>query len=270
MRTVIAMGADIDDERSRRHVNLVGTEQEHHIQSTGFGHGRRIQPALSGGKSDLQRPDPRSGGVQHAIAVPVFLDCSKLDRGLGHKRSNRGTIGGSLCHLDPSAEIPTIALALDATVTAAGPSGKRDIKIADFPVDYMTTAVQPDEILTEIRFPAWPKGHGYGFVEFARRHGDFAIASAAALLEEDANGKIKRVSLTIGGVSKTPVRMPNVEKALLGQTASEDVFRDACEECRKLEALADVHAPANYRQHLATVMSRRALMAAHNRVGGRA
>ena len=90
------------------------------------------------------------------------------------------------------------------------------------------------------------------------------------LLEEDANGKIKRVSLTIGGVSKTPVRMPNVEKALVGQTASEDVFRDACEDCRKLDALADVHAPADYRQHLATVMSRRALVAAHNRVGGRA
>ena len=190
---------------------------------------------------------------------------------VGHRQTrNRGTVGGSLCHLDPSAEIPTVALALDATVTASGPNGKRDIKIAQFPVDYMTTAVQPDEILVEIRFPAWPKGHGYGFVEFARRHGDFAIASAAALLEEDASGKIKRVSLTIGGVSKTPVRMPNVEKALLGQTASEDLFRDACEECRKLEALADVHAPANYRQHLATVMSRRALMAAHSRVGGRA
>jgi carbon-monoxide dehydrogenase medium subunit len=190
---------------------------------------------------------------------------------VGHRQTrNRGTVGGSLCHLDPSAEIPTIALALDATVTVAGPSGKREIPIAEFPVDYMTTAVQPDEILVEVRFPAWPKVHGYGFVEFARRHGDFAIASAAALLEEDASGKIKRVSLTIGGVSKTPVRMPNVEKALLGQTASEDVFRDACEECRKLEALADVHAPANYRQHLATVMSRRALMAAHNRVGGRA
>jgi carbon-monoxide dehydrogenase medium subunit len=190
---------------------------------------------------------------------------------VGHRQTrNRGTVGGSLCHLDPSAEIPTIALALDATVTAAGPNGKRDIPIAQFPVDYMTTAVQPDEILTEIRFPAWPKGHGYGFVEFARRHGDFAIASAAVLLEEDANSKITRVALAIGGVYKTPVRMPNVEKALLGQIASEDVFRDACEECRKLEALADVHAPANYRQHLATVMSRRAMMAAHNRVGGRA
>ena len=134
----------------------------------------------------------------------------------------------------------------------------------------MTSAIAPDEILVEVRFPSWPKGHGHGFVEFARRHGDFAIASAAALLEEDANGKIKRVSLTIGGVAKIPLRMPAVEKSLVGQTASEEVFREACEECRKLEALTDVHAPASYRQHLATVMSRRALMAAHNRVGGRA
>jgi carbon-monoxide dehydrogenase medium subunit len=134
----------------------------------------------------------------------------------------------------------------------------------------MTPAIEPDEILTEVRFPAWPKGHGYGFVEFARRHGDFAIASAAVLLEEDASGRITRCALAIGGVSQVPVRMRNVEQALVGQTASEDVFREACEECRKLDALADVHAPANYRQHLATVMSRRAFVAAHNRIGGRA
>ena len=190
---------------------------------------------------------------------------------VGHRQTrNRGTVGGSLCHLDPSAEIPTVALALEATVTAAGPKGRRDIPIADFPVDYMTTAIEPDEILVEVRFPSWPAGHGHGFVEFARRHGDFAIASAAVLLEEDSSGKVKRVSLTIGGVAKIPVRMRDVEKSLVGQTASEELFRDACEECRKLEALADVHAPANYRQHLATVMSRRALMAAHNRIGGRA
>ena len=134
----------------------------------------------------------------------------------------------------------------------------------------MTPSLQPDEMLTGIRIPAWPQGHGYGFVEFARRHGDFAIASAAALLEEDANGKIKRVSLTIGGVAKVPVRMRDVEKALVGQTASEETFRAACEACRKLDAIEDVHAPADYRQHLAAVMSRRALVLAHSRVGGRA
>jgi len=190
---------------------------------------------------------------------------------VGHRPTrNRGTVGGSLCHLDPSAEIPTVAAAVDATVSVTGPKGNRDIAFAEFPAGFMSPAIDADELVVGVRFPAWPKGHGYGFVEFARRHGDFAIASAAALLEEDANGKIKRASLTLGGVATAPVRMRNVEKALVGQTASEDLFRDACEECRKIEAIADVHAPAAYRQHLAAVMSRRALVAAHGRVGGRA
>jgi carbon-monoxide dehydrogenase medium subunit len=190
---------------------------------------------------------------------------------VGHRPTrNRGTVGGSLCHLDPSAEIPTVAAAVDATVSVTGPKGNRDIAFAEFPAGFMSPAIDADELVVGVRFPAWPKGPGYGFVEFARRHGDFAIASAAALLEEDANGKIKRASLTLGGVATAPVRMRNVEKALVGQTASEDLFRDACEECRKIEAIADVHAPAAYRQHLAAVMSRRALVAAHGRVGGRA
>lgn len=190
---------------------------------------------------------------------------------VGHRQTrNRGTVGGSLCHLDPSAEIPTIALALDATITVAGPKGNRDIAMADFPAGYMTPSIEADELLIGVRIPAWPQGHGYGFVEFARRHGDFAIASAAALLEEDANGKITRASLTIGGVAVVPQRMRNVEKALVGQTASEDVFRAACEECRKIDAIQDVHAPADYRQHLAAVLSRRALVAAHGRVKGHA
>jgi carbon-monoxide dehydrogenase medium subunit len=187
---------------------------------------------------------------------------------VGHRQTrNRGTIGGSLCHLDPSAELVTMASAHDATVTIAGPNGTRELPFAEFPVTFMTTAIEPNEILTSVRFPRWPAGHGYGFVEFARRHGDFAMASAAALLEEDNNGKIKRASLTIGGVSVTPKRMGDIEKALVGQTASEELFRELCEQCRKLDAIDDVHAPASYRQHLATVMSRRALVAAHGRVG---
>ena len=187
---------------------------------------------------------------------------------VGHRQTrNRGTVGGSLCHLDPSAELVTLAAAHDATVTVQGPNGTRDIAFAEFPVAFMTTAVEPNELLTRVRFPRWPAGHGYGFVEFSRRHGDFAIASAAALLEEDGNGKIKRVSLTLGGVGVLPVRMREVEKALVGQTASEDLFREACEACRKVDAIEDVHAPANYRQHLAAVLSRRALVAAHGRVG---
>jgi carbon-monoxide dehydrogenase medium subunit len=187
---------------------------------------------------------------------------------VGHRQTrNRGTVGGSLCHLDPSAELVTMAAAHDATVSVVGPNGKRDIPFTDFPVAFMTTALELNELLATVRFARWPAGHGYGFVEFARRHGDFAIASAAALLEEDASGRIKRASLTLGGVAVLPVRMREVEKALVGQTASEDLFRQLCEECRKVDAIEDVHAPASYRQHLAAVLSRRALVAAHGRVG---
>jgi carbon-monoxide dehydrogenase medium subunit len=188
---------------------------------------------------------------------------------VGHRQTrNRGTVGGSLCHLDPSAELVTMAAAHDATVTVAGPGGKtRDIPFADFPVGFMTPALEPNELLTTVKFPRWPAGHGYGFVEFARRHGDFAIASAAALLEMDSSRKVKRASLTLGGVAVGPIRMKQVEKALIGATPSEDLFRELCEECRKVDAIDDVHAPASYRQHLATVMSRRALVAALARVG---
>jgi len=152
-------------------------------------------------------------------------------------------------------------------VTVAGPNGTRDIAFAEFPVAFMTPALEPNELLTAVRFPRWPAGHGYGFVEFSRRHGDFAIASAAALLEVDANGKISRASLTLGGVAVAPVRMREVEKKLIGQTPSEELFRELCEECRKVDAIEDVHAPSSYRQHLAAVMSRRALVAAKARVG---
>src|SRR3954469_2944517 len=163
---------------------------------------------------------------------------------VGHRQTrNRGTIGGSLCHLDPSAELVTMAAAHDAVVTVAGPNGTREIPFAEFPVTFMTTSIEPNEIVTGVRFPRWPAGHGYGSVEFARRHGDFAIASAAALLETDANGKITRASVTLGGVSVTPVRVRAVEQALIGQTGSEDFFREVCEECRKVAASDDVHAP---------------------------
>jgi len=186
---------------------------------------------------------------------------------VGHRQTrNRGTLGGSLCQLDPSAELVAVAAALEATIAVAGPKGTREIPFSGFPKTYMTPAIGPDELLTRVRFPLWPRPHGWAFVEFARRHGDFAVVSAVALLEED-RGKIKRASVTLGGVAAAPVRMKEVEKALVGQTASDALFRDACEACRKIEAMQDVHAPASYRQHLAAVLSRRALERAHARTG---
>ena len=122
-----------------------------------------------------------------------------------------------------------------------------------------------------MRFPLWPENHGHAFVEFARRHGDFAIVSAAVLLLEDAAGKITRASVTLGGMGVAPVRASELEQALIGQSADDDKWlREACECCRKLEAIDDIHAPAAYRQHLATVMSRRALEQARARLPSRA
>ena len=154
---------------------------------------------------------------------------------VGHRQTrNRGTIGGSLCHLDPSAELVAVAAAMDAVVTVQGPSGARDIPFAQFPAGLMTSALREGELVTSVRFPLWRKGHGYAFIEFSRRHGDFAIVSAAALLEEDGAGKITRASLTLGGIAPAPVRARDAEKTLTGARASAELFREVGEGCRKL------------------------------------
>jgi carbon-monoxide dehydrogenase medium subunit len=154
-------------------------------------------------------------------------------------------------------------------VTVAGPTGERGIAFADFPVAFMTPAIEPNELLTAVRFPVWPKDHGFAFVEFARRHGDFAIVSAAVLITEGADGRITRAALTIGGMGVVPIRAVEVEQALVGQLPDDKLLRDACEACRKLDAIDDVHAPASYRQHLAAVLSRRALERACSRLPSR-
>jgi carbon-monoxide dehydrogenase medium subunit len=187
---------------------------------------------------------------------------------IGHRQTrNRGTIGGSLAHLDPAAELVTLGAGFDATVVVTGPNGPREIAFADYPVAYMTPAIEPNEILTAVRFTPWPAGHGFAFVEFSRRHGDFAITSAAVLLTADGAGKITRASVTIGGAAATPVRAREVETALTGQTPTPELLRQACESCRAIEAIEDIHAPASYRQHLAAVLSRRALEKAVTRIG---
>ena len=190
---------------------------------------------------------------------------------VGHRQTrNRGTIGGSLSHLDPAAELPSVCMTQDAVVRVAGPNGEREIPFAEFPVAYMTPSFEPDELLTAIRVPLWPKGHGHAFVEFARRHGDFAITSAAALLEVGGDGRITRAALTVGGVGAAPMRMTEIEQALVGGDGSEDRLRELCEACRGIEAMGDVYASSEYRQHLAAVLSRRALVKAYGRATGAA
>jgi carbon-monoxide dehydrogenase medium subunit len=192
-------------------------------------------------------------------------------RQVGHRQTrNRGTLGGSLCHLDPAAELVTVAAALDATVEVTGPGGKRRIPFAEFPAGYMAPSLQPDEIVTGASFPLWPEGHGHAFIEFSRRHGDFAVVAAAALLELDPRGKVKRASLTIGGATAAPVRVAEAERLLAGQAPSDALVREAAERCRGIDAIGDVHAPAAYRRQLAAVLARRALETAAGRQRGRA
>ena len=186
---------------------------------------------------------------------------------VGHRQTrNRGTLGGSLCQLDPSAELVAVAAALDAVIGVEGPKGGREIPFAQFPAGLMTPGLREGELVTSARFPLWRKGHGHAFVEFSRRHGDFAIVSAAALMEVDGSGGISRVSLTLGGIAPAPVRAAEAERMLQQERASESLFRAAGEACRKLEVMEDVHVSAAYRRQLAAVLARRALEKAHERV----
>ncbi len=185
---------------------------------------------------------------------------------IGHRQTrNRGTIGGSLSHFDAAAEIPTVCTAMDAIVGVEGPNGARDIPFKDFPAGYLMTSMGLDEVLISVRFPSWAPGYGHGFEEFSRRHGDFAIVSAAALLEAGDDGVISRASVTIGGIGAAPLRNADAEAALMGQAGSTELFTAAAEHCRAIEAHDDIHAPASYRQHLAVVLARRALEKAWTR-----
>jgi len=187
---------------------------------------------------------------------------------VGHRQTrNRGTIGGSLAHADPSAELPTICAAHDAVVEIAGKNGTRRVPFAEFGAGFMTTAVQPDEILTAVELVLWPGGHGYGFQEFARRRGDFAIVGAAALLELGSDKAVRRASVTLCGVATAPLRMGAAEAALTGRLLDRAAMEGAAATARSLEPMSDIHAGADYRRHLAEVMIRRAMVDAGRRAG---
>ena len=188
---------------------------------------------------------------------------------VGHRQTrNRGTLGGSLCNLDPAAELVAVAAALDAVIEIGSTAGSRSVPMTDFVLDFMNPAISADEMVTQIRLPLWPPGHGYCFTEFARRHGDFAVVSAAVLLLPDDAGRIARASVTLGGLGAAPVRMREVETMLIGNPPSEALYREAAAQCSKVDAIEDIHVPTWYRQHLAGVLTRRALVTAQARAAG--
>jgi CO/xanthine dehydrogenase FAD-binding subunit len=180
---------------------------------------------------------------------------------------HQGTVCGSLAHADPAAELPVLALALDAELVAAGPNGSRLIPARDFFVSMLTTSLGPDEILTEARFPVLRPETGWGFSELSRRPGDFALAVAAAMLRVGGAGTIADARIALGAVADRAIRCPEAEAALLGQRGGEEALAEAAVlASESLEPPSDVHASSGYRRHLARVLVERALMQAWQRL----
>ncbi|MGH6671570.1 MAG: FAD binding domain-containing protein [Xanthobacteraceae bacterium] len=189
-------------------------------------------------------------------------------RHVGHRQTrNRGTIGGSLAHADPAAELPAICAAYDATVHLVSVRGIREIAFREFATGFMATALQGDEMIAAIELPIWRLGHGHGFHEFARRQGDFAIAGAAALLDVGADNVVRRSALTLFGVAVSPVRVEAAEARLAGQSLDAEAIRAAAASAWLVEPISDIHAGGEYRRHLAQVLSLRALNDAARRAG---
>lgn len=200
------------------------------------------------------------------IADKAPLIAEALDW-VGHFQTRtRGTIGGSLSHLDPSAELPLAALVHDAELTVRGPDGERSIAMAEWPLAYMTPNIGLDEVLTEIRLPLWNEPHGTAFIEFARRHGDFAIVAVACMLAVKG-GKITRAAIGIGGAMETPYRLNEAEQALIGEKPDADTFKKASEIAHAHDAMSDAYINENYRKRLARVLTERALAKAAERAG---
>lgn len=186
---------------------------------------------------------------------------------IGHPAiRSRGTVGGSLAHADPAAELPAVAVALDAELVAQSQDqGRRTIKAADFFTGFFTTALTPDEILTAIRIPAPAPGTGSAIAEVARRHGDFAVVGAVAVVRLEA-GRIADARLVLTGVSDTPVRAAAAESMLLGAEPTDEALAEAAGEASKdLSPPADLHGTSAYRRHLAGVLARRTLAVAVQR-----
>jgi aerobic carbon-monoxide dehydrogenase medium subunit len=195
-----------------------------------------------------------------ADAIPLLAAALPL---IGHEAiRSRGTIGGSLAHADPAAELPAVALALDAEFVVRSQSGERVIPAAEWFEGYLTTARRPDEILVEVRFPAAGPGTGVAFQEVARRHGDFAIVGLAASLTL-TNGSISQARLAFSGVADVPVRAADAEDLLVGERPSPELFEEAARRATAgIDPPADLHGSSEYRKKVAATLVRRGLRTA--------
>jgi carbon-monoxide dehydrogenase medium subunit len=177
----------------------------------------------------------------------------------------RGTVGGSLAHADPAGEVPTVALALDATLTATGSAGQRTIRAGDFFADSNVNTLRPGEVLTEVELPALPEGTGTCFMEVSRRYGDRPVVGVAAAVTIE-RGVAADVRVALGNVAATPIRAVQAETTLRGQECAPDAIASAAAGAAgDLQPPSDLHASPAYRRHVAEVLMRRALTTAIGR-----
>jgi carbon-monoxide dehydrogenase medium subunit len=191
-------------------------------------------------------------------SAPLLAEALPL---IGHPAiRSRGTIGGSLSHADPAAELPAVAVALSAElVVASSARGRRSLNAEDFFTGFFTTAMDPDEILVQVRFPGLPAGTGTAIAEVARRHGDFAMVGAASLVRIE-NGRIVEARVVLTGVSGTPLLLTDAQKLLGGAEPTTDLLREAAVELAKgLSPPSDIHGSSAYRRHVAAGLIGRTL-----------
>jgi carbon-monoxide dehydrogenase medium subunit len=176
---------------------------------------------------------------------------------------NRGTVGGSLAHADPAAELPGLAVACDADIAVIGKAGERRIAAKDFFRGPLMTALTADEIITALHFPAWPSGRRFGFAEFARRRGDFALAAAAVFYDQDGEGRARDARVGAIGVADRPLRLTAVETVLNGRRIDDaGIIEAEVAASAAVDPAGDIHASGVYRKALIGVMVERALRAA--------
>lgn len=226
---------------------------------------REDDGAVAVGAMTRQRAVERSPLVRERC--PLLAEAMPL---IGHFQiRNRGTVGGSLAHADPAAELPAVVTALRGTLVARRAGRQRVLPAERFFVAYLTTALEPDELLVEARFPVPPPRSGSAFLEVSRRHGDFALVGVAAVVTLDEGGVLTHAALALTGVGPTPVLAEEAARVLVGDRPTPQAFEAAARKVSEgLRPDADLHASAEYRRHVAGVLARRALARAVEQAGG--
>jgi aerobic carbon-monoxide dehydrogenase medium subunit len=210
-----------------------------------------------------------------AEVCPILQDALHV---LGHQATRtRGTIGGSLSNMDPSADLFGVSALHDATLRVRSSRGEREIKVSDWAETFMKPSMARNEMLCEVSWKLWPKGHGHAYQKFAKRHHDYAIVASGALMTHDGGGKIKQVSLVVIGLGIQPTRLTEAEEMITGKAPTAELFAEAAKSVRQYELYPEEFAnqgyprrfvSAEFRRHLGEVYARRVMEAAWQRAIG--